>query len=104
MASKFQDQRFQRCIDFVSPRTGCSIWFRSRRFPTPADSNGRGSATTPLFDFDFYVVNSSTFLLFVTDTQIGTGIFELQNAGNSPGALPGISRLRPAFHAHAARQ
>jgi hypothetical protein len=73
-------------------------------FPTPVDSNGRGTATTPLFDFDFYVVNSSTFLLFVTDTQIGTGIFELQNAGNSPGALPGISRLRPAFHAHAARQ
>jgi hypothetical protein len=72
-------------------------------FPTPADSNGRGSATTPLFDFDFYVVNSSTFLLFVTDTQIGTGIFELQNA-DSPGALPGISPLRPAFDAHAARQ
>ena len=71
-------------------------------FPTPVDSNGRGTATTPLFDFDFYVVNSSTFLLLVTNTQIGTGIFELQNAAGSPGAGPGVSPLRPA--SHAARQ
>jgi hypothetical protein len=65
-------------------------------FPTPVDSNGRGTATTTPFDFDFYVVNSSTVLLLVTDTQIGTGIFELQNAAGTPGAEPGVSRLPPA--------
>jgi hypothetical protein len=59
-------------------------------FPTTVDSNGRGTATTTSFDFDFYVVNSSTFLLLVTDTQIGTGIFELQNAAGSPGARPSL--------------
>jgi hypothetical protein len=55
-------------------------------FPAAVDSNGRGTATTTSFDFDFYVVNSSTFLFLVTDTQIGAGIFELQNPAGSPGA------------------
>ena len=68
-------------------------------FPTSVDSNGRGTATTTPFDFDFYVVNSSTFLLLVTDTQIGTGVFELQNAAGAPGAEPlhpaSISELAP---------
>ena len=36
-------------------------------FPTPVDSKGRGTATTTSFDLDFYVVNSSTFLLLVTN-------------------------------------
>jgi hypothetical protein len=73
-------------------------------FPASADRNGRGTATTPYFNFDYYVVNSSTFLLLVTDTQIGTGIFELQNAAGSPQTESGASTFHPAFHAHAARQ
>ncbi len=71
-------------------------------FPAPVDSNGRGTATTTSFDLDYYVVNSSTFLLLVTNTQIGkvgTGIFELQNTAVSPGAGPGVSLLHPASHA-----
>jgi len=57
------------------------------------DGTGRGTATTSnLFNFNFYVVNSSTFLMLETDTtQIGTGIFELQNAAGSPGPQPGIA-------------
>jgi hypothetical protein len=73
-------------------------------FPTAVDSDGRGTATTAHFNFDFYVANSSTFLLLVTDTQIGTGIFELQNAAGAPGALAGVGPLHPAFNADAARQ
>jgi hypothetical protein len=68
-------------------------------------SNGRGTATTNLFNYDIYVVNSSTFLILETDgNQIGTGIFELQNASGSPGAQPGIALLRPALQAHALRR
>ena len=75
-------------------------------FPAPVDNKGRGTATTNYFDFDYYVVNSSTFLLLVTNdtTPVGTGIFELQNPADSPGAGPGVSPLHPSFHAHAARQ
>jgi hypothetical protein len=75
-------------------------------FPAPVDHNGRGTATTNYFDFDYYVVNSSTFLLLETDVTnlVGTGIFELQNPADSPGAEPGVSPLHPSFHAHAARQ
>jgi hypothetical protein len=71
-------------------------------FPAPVDGNGRGTATY----FDYYVVNSSTVLVLETEpaNQVGTGIFELQNAAGSPGAEPGVSPLHPAFHAHAARQ
>jgi hypothetical protein len=63
------------------------------------DSNGRGTVATAPFNFDFYVIDSSTFLLLVTDTQIGTGIFELQNAAGSSGAVAGVSPLHPASHA-----
>jgi hypothetical protein len=59
-------------------------------FPATVDSNGRGTASTSLFNFDFYVVNSSTYLLLLTDSQIGTGIFELQNAAGSTGAKSGV--------------
>jgi hypothetical protein len=68
-------------------------------------SNGRGTATTNLFNYDLYVVNSSTFLILETDPlQIGTGVFELQNATGSPGAEPGIVMLRPSPQAHALRR
>ena len=68
-------------------------------------SDGRGTATTNLFNYDLYVVNSSTFLILETDAgQIGTGVFELQNASGSPGAQPGIALLRSAPQAHALRR
>jgi hypothetical protein len=73
-------------------------------FPTTVDTNGRGTATTTSFDFDFYVVNGSTFLFLVTDSQIGTGIFEVQNVADASGVRPGVSSLRPASHSQAARQ
>ena len=65
---------------------------------------GRYTATTTnYFNYDIYVVNSSTYLIMETDAdQIGTGILELQNASASPGSQPGISMLRSAVRAHAA--
>lgn len=77
---------------------------------TSPDSTGRGTATTTIkssafVSYTFYVVNSSTFLVLETDSnQIGTGIFELQNASASPGAQPGIVMLRPAPLAHGLRR
>jgi hypothetical protein len=77
---------------------------------TAPDSNGRGTATTALhgsafFSYTFYAVNSSTFLVLETDTnQIGTGIFEQQNASGSPGAQPGIVTLRSGSQGHALRR
>jgi hypothetical protein len=73
-------------------------------------TTGEYTATTtehgnPFVNFNFYAVNGSTFLLLELDsTQIGTGIFELQNASTSPGAEPGISMLRMPAQAHALRR
>jgi hypothetical protein len=52
------------------------------------DGTGRGIATSNFFNFNLYVVNSSTALIFETDsTQAGTGVMELQGNGSSPGAI-----------------
>jgi hypothetical protein len=75
--SGFVDLHTNNMLTFDKALTGS--------FPAAVDSNGRGTATTTYFDFDFYVVNSSTFLLLVTDQQVGTGTFELQNPAGSPG-------------------
>jgi hypothetical protein len=75
-----------------------------------AVTTGEYTATTteagnPFVNFSFYAVNGSTFLVLELDsTQIGTGIFELQNASTSPGAEPGISMLRTPAQAHALRR
>lgn len=76
-----------------------------------AVTTGEYTATTteagnPFVNFAFYAVNGSTFLLLELDsTQIGTGIFELQNASTSPGAEPGISMVRASsVPAHALRR
>jgi len=69
------------------------------------DGTGRGIATSNFFNFNLYVVNSSTALLFETDgTQSGTGVMELQGNGASPGAIkaPG-SLLRAPVSPHLAR-
>jgi hypothetical protein len=56
-------------------------------------------------NFNFYAVNGSTFLLLEIDNiQIGTGIFEQQNASGSPGAEPGISMLPASAQARALRR
>jgi hypothetical protein len=74
-------------------------------------TGGEYTATTTeqgnaFVNFNFYAVNGSTFLLLETDAgQIGTGIFELQNASTSPGAEPGISMVRASsVSAHALRR
>jgi hypothetical protein len=72
---------------------------------TPGVTGQYIATTTNAFNFNIYVVNSATFLTLETDqNQIGTGIFELQNASGSPGAQPGISMVRTAAQAHAARR
>jgi hypothetical protein len=70
-------------------------------FPAPVDSNGRGTVAAVPFNFDFYVVDSSSFLLLVTGTQIGTGIFTLEDAASSSSAVASISPLHQASHVHA---
>jgi hypothetical protein len=63
------------------------------------------TTTTNSFNFNIYVVNDATFLIMETDNnQIGTGIFELQNASGSPGSQPAIALLRTAAQAHALRR
>jgi len=61
-------------------------------------SNGRGTATTTnVFNYDFYVVDSSSFLILETDIgQIGTGVFELQSAPGAAGAA--AHSMVSAFH------
>ncbi len=68
-----------------------------------------GSATTTehgntFVSYNFYPVNATTFLLLEIDgNQVGTGIFEQQNASGSPGAAqPGISMLHTMVVPHAA--
>jgi hypothetical protein len=66
------------------------------------DGTGRGVASDNFFNFNFYAVNSSTFLVLETDAgQVGTGIFELQGNGASPGKVQGVgSMLRPPVSPH----
>jgi hypothetical protein len=68
-----------------------------------AAGTGRFTATTTkFFNFNFYPVDASTFLLLETDAgQIGAGIIELQNASGSAGPEPGLSIVRSAARAHA---
>ncbi len=70
---------------------------------TAPDGNGRGQAITNFFSFNFYTVNSSTYLLLELDnTQVGT--FEQQSASGTTGAAqPAASLMRPVLHAHANR-
>jgi hypothetical protein len=70
-----------------------------------ADTFGRGTFTTNnSASGNFYVVNASTYLVLETDpTQVGVGIFELQNASGIPGAAqPAISILHAPVSPHAA--
>jgi hypothetical protein len=72
---------------------------------TAADSNGRGTFTTTNFvNGNYYVVDSSTYLILETDTnQVGIGVFELQGTpAASAAARSVVSALRPAVRGHAA--
>ncbi|MFZ0318155.1 MAG: hypothetical protein WAL56_03440 [Candidatus Sulfotelmatobacter sp.] len=94
--------------EFTTTSSGFSgvVDFNDEGTVTPAQSltgsyaaatgSGRYSATTTnAFNFNFYAVNNSTFLMLETDSsQIGAGIIELQNASGSAGAEPGISMHR----------
>jgi hypothetical protein len=65
---------------------------------TPAiDSNGRGLATSNYFDFSFYSVDGSTFLVLETDAgQTGVGTFQSQGAiSTGSAARPVPALLRP---------
>jgi hypothetical protein len=68
---------------------------------TAPDGNGRGSATTTnYFNFNFYVVNSSTYLLLESDaSQVGLGTFQQQSAPSTAALQqPVVSLLRPVVH------
>jgi hypothetical protein len=67
---------------------------------TPAiDSNGRGVATSNYFNFNFYSVDGSTFLVLETDdVQTGTGTFQSQAAISTGSARQPVSLLRPMMH------
>jgi hypothetical protein len=73
--------------------------------PSAVDANGRGTATTNYFSYDFYVINSNAFILLEVDnSQVGLGVFEQQGAPGSAGAAPpAASMLRPPVQPLAAR-
>jgi hypothetical protein len=75
-------------------------------FPSAVDANGRGTASTNFFTFDFYTLSSSTYLLLETDTtQVGEGIFEQQGGTSGiPADQPAASLMHQAFRAHIAKQ
>lgn len=69
-------------------------------------ASGRSTATTNFFNYTFYAVNNSTFLLLETDTnQVGVGTFELQNSASAGAAAalhPQRSMVLPAGKFHPA--
>jgi len=75
-------------------------------FPSAVDANGRGTATSNFFTFDFYTVTSSTYLVLETDAgQVGAGVFEQQGGTSGiPADQPAASLLHPAFRAHIRKQ
>jgi hypothetical protein len=73
--------------------------------PSAVDANGRGTATTNYFSYDFYVISSNAFILLEVDnSQVGLGVFEQQGApGSAAAAPPAASMLRPPVQPLAAR-
>jgi hypothetical protein len=68
---------------------------------TAPDGNGRGTASTNYFTYDFYAVNSSSYILLEVDsTQIGVGAFALQSTPSAGAVQPVVSLLRPAVRPH----
>jgi hypothetical protein len=67
------------------------------------DANGRGVATSNYFDFNFYVVNSSTVIVLENDSdQVGIGTFQSQSAISTGSAAQPVALLRPMIHPHGA--
>ncbi len=74
-------------------------------YPIPIDSTGRGGVSTSVFNYYFYVVSPSTFLLLETDAnQVGAGAFEEQSSLSSQAAAAKshISMVRPVVRLHPA--
>ncbi|HWY22924.1 MAG TPA: hypothetical protein VNX26_16980 [Candidatus Acidoferrum sp.] len=72
-------------------------------YPFAIDSTGRGGANTNYFNYYFYDVDGSTFLLLEVDSnQIGVGTFQLQTTPAAGAAQPAIPMFRPAVRTHAA--
>jgi hypothetical protein len=74
-------------------------------YPFAVDSTGRGGANTNIFNYFFYVVNSTTFLLLEADgNQIGVGTFQLQNTpGSAAAAQAHFLTVRPVVRSNAFR-
>ncbi len=70
---------------------------------SPATGRGAGT-TTNFFNFEYYVVSSSTILILESDSdQVGVGTFELQSTPTSAAAAhPVISIVHPPVRSHAA--
>jgi hypothetical protein len=85
--------------DLTSLSTGKAL---SATYVAP-DGNGRGSAATNYWDFNFYVVNPTTYILLETDsTQVGLGTFEQQSNSSGGSVQSVVSILRPAVRPHSA--
>jgi hypothetical protein len=72
---------------------------------TAPDGNGRGSATTTDYvpNFNFYVVNPTTYILLETDSsQVALGTFEQQSSPTAGAAQGVVSMLRAPVRSHAA--
>jgi len=67
------------------------------------DSTGRGGVNTNIFNYNFYVVDGSTFLMLEVDSnQIGVGTFQLQSTPAASGAQKTLTMFRPALRPHSA--
>lgn len=70
---------------------------------TAPNANGVGSATTTYWDFNFYVVNPTTYILLETDTgQVGLGTFQQQTTPTAGAAQGVVSLFRPVARPHTA--
>jgi hypothetical protein len=71
-------------------------------YPFAVDSTGRGGVTTNIFNYYFYVVDNSTFLLLEVDSnQIGVGTFQLQSTPAASSAQRAVTMFRPTLRPHA---
>lgn len=74
-------------------------------YPISIDSTGRGGVSSNDFNYFFYVVSPSTFLLLETDAnQVGAGAFEEQSplSSQAAAAKSHISMVRPVVRLHPA--
>jgi hypothetical protein len=94
---------FSGAVDINDEGSTASDRTLTGTYPIPLDSTGRGGVSTNDFNYYFYVVSPSNFLVLeVDDNQIGAGTFQFQTTPAGSVSQSHMSMVHPTIRAHGA--